>query len=347
MILSVPALFNKIYDSVTRTVSESGVLKQSIFRAAMKCSRELNEKREFGLPVDSFLKLKHSVFEKIVFKKIRDKLGGNLRFMTAGGAAVNLKVLQFFEDIGIPICEGYGLTETSPVITSSANDWKTRRLGCVGVPLKDVDVRIVLPSSNTEVAFGEEGEICCSGPNVMQGYRNNEEANYKVFFDLNGKRYFRTGDLGKIVDGKFLKITGRIKEQFKLLNGKYVVPAVLEDMLCRSKFISQALLYGDNKDYCVVLIVPDMDEINKWAIEQGICCQSDRQLMENEVTKAMISDEVLHFGRDMKNFEMPAKWTFTLEAFSQENQFLTPKMSLRRNNILKIYKSQLDNLYNA
>ena len=346
MILSVPALFNKVYDNVMKTVSEGGALKQAIFRAAMKCSREVNRNKEIDAPVNPFLKFKHSVFEKLVFKKIRDKLGGNLRFMTAGGAAVNLKVLQFFEDIGIPICEGYGLTETSPVITSSANNWNTRRLGCVGVPLKGIDVRIVLQGSNTVVAHGEEGEICCSGPNVMQGYRNNEKANCEVFFDLHEKRFFRTGDLGKIVDGKFLKITGRIKEQFKLLNGKYVVPAVLEDKVCRSKFISQALLYGDNKDYCVILIVPDMNEVNEWAKKRGICVQSDTELMENKIVKTMISDEILNASAEMKSFERPGKWTYTLAAFSQENQFLTPKMSLRRNNILKAYKSRLDDLYN-
>ena len=126
MILSVPALFNRVYDGVMKTVSEGTILKQILFNKAMKSSREFNERKEFGRPINFWLKFKHAVFEKLVFRKVRDKLGGNLRFMTAGGAAVNLKVLQFFEDIGIPICEGYGLTETSPVITSSANNWNTR-----------------------------------------------------------------------------------------------------------------------------------------------------------------------------------------------------------------------------
>lgn len=346
MILSVPALFNRVYDGVMKTVSEGTILKQILFNKAMKSSREFNERKEFGRPINFWLKFKHAVFEKLVFRKVRDKLGGNLRFMTAGGAAVNLKVLQFFEDIGIPICEGYGLTETSPVITSSANNWETRRLGCVGVPLAGIDVKIISPDTGTEMAYGEDGEICCSGPNVMRGYRNNEAANDEVFFILDEKRFFRTGDLGKIVDGKFLKVTGRIKEQFKLLNGKYVVPAVLEDQLCRSKYVSQALLYGDNKDYCVALIVPDMNEINAWAIDQGITCPNDDELMKIGSTKAMISKELLYASSEMKNFERPEKWIFTLEAFTQENQFLTPKMSLRRNNILRAYESQIDKLYN-
>lgn len=345
MILSVPALLNRVYDGIMSAVSEGNALKRSIFNAAMNCSREYNEKKEFGLPIDTLLKIKFSLFDRLVFKKIRDKLGGNLRFMTAGGAAVNLKVLHFFEDIGIPVCEGYGLTETSPVITSSANNWDTRRLGCVGVPLKGIEVKITRPGSNTVVANGEDGEICCSGPNVMRGYRNNKAANDQVFFNLDGKRYFRTGDLGRIVDDKFLQVTGRVKEQFKLLNGKYVVPVVLEDKLCRSKYIYQALLYGDNKEYCVALIVPDMNEVHTWATNEGIIYLSDKELMENETLRAMISDEILHASSDVKHFERPKKWMFTMKAFSQENQFLTPKLSLRRNNILNSYKSQLDNLY--
>merc|ERR1712072_1122869 len=130
--------------------------------------------------------------------------------MAAGGAATSLTVLQFFEDIGIPICEGYGLTETSPVIACGSNDWQTRRLGTVGGPLFNNIVRIVDPQTLEERPLGEEVEIVQAGPNVMTGYRNNEEANAEVFFVKDGHRFFRTGDLGRMVDGKFLQVTGRI-----------------------------------------------------------------------------------------------------------------------------------------
>ena len=200
-----------------------------------------------------------------------------MKFFAAGGAATSLTVLQFFEDIGIPICEGYGLTETSPVISSGsvnmepgANTFETRRLGCVGVPLKGNTVRIIDPHTLAPKGDDEEGEICQAGANVMTGYRNNKAANEEVFFHADGKKFFRTGDLGKMVEGKFLKVTGRIKEQFKLENGKYVVPAPLEDAITRSQFIAQSLLFGDNKPHTTCLIVPDILALREWGAKKGM-----------------------------------------------------------------------------
>ena len=221
LVISVPALFNRIYDGIMNKVQQGSPLKQKIFHAALACSRDFNHRKEFQQPISPWLSFKHGIFEKIVFKGIREKLGSQLHYMTAGGAAVNLKVLHFFEDIGIPICEGYGLTETSPVITCCQPDWNTRRLGTVGIPLKGQDVRIIIPGTEESAPDGEDGEVCVSGPNVMKGYRNNQDANDEVFFNIDGKRFFKTGDLGRMVEGKFLKITGRIKEQFKLENGTY------------------------------------------------------------------------------------------------------------------------------
>jgi len=282
-----------------------------------------------------------------VFSKIRERLGGNVRFMASGGAAVGQKVLEFFEDIGIPICEGYGLTETAPVITSGTVGWKTRRLGCVGVPLQDVDVRIVDPATNEDLPPNTDGEICCSGRNVMVGYHNKPEANDEVFFYKDGKRFFRTGDMGRMVDGKFLKITGRIKEQYKLENGKYVVPAPLEDMICRSLFIAQAVVYGDNKAFNVALLVPEIAEIRSWAARQKINAPDDATLMQTAEVKALLSDELVSTSAMMKSFERPLRWTHILEPFTQDNQMLTPKMSLRRNNVLKVHGALITDLYSG
>jgi long-chain acyl-CoA synthetase len=185
--------------------------------------------------------------------------------MGAGGAATSLPVLQFFEDIGIPIMEGYGLTETSPVITAGSVDFANRRLGTVGVPIRGVDVKIVDPATLQPLPSDTDGEITVTGPIVMKGYRNNQKANDEVFFQLNGQRYFRTGDLGRMVEGKFLKITGRIKEQFKLENGKFVVPAPLEDIFSRGPMLLQSFLYGENKKFTILLVVPNYIEVEKWA----------------------------------------------------------------------------------
>jgi long-chain acyl-CoA synthetase len=287
ILVSVPALFNRIYDSIMSKVGEAPPLRQKIFQAARKAKRAFNDDLEFGRTPNPWTTFKANIADKVVFSKIRDVLGGNIRWTAAGGAATSTEVAQFFEDMGVPICEGYGLTETSPVITAGNNSWTQRRLGTSGVVLKDITVRIVDPETLEELPPGIDGEVTCSGPNVMIGYRNNEEANKEVLFHKDGKRWFRTGDLGHFVEGKFLKITGRIKEQYKLENGKYVVPAPLEDMLCRSRFILQTFIHGDNMPSNVVLVVPDMVQLEAWA-------EKNSPLGENETPLDLLHrDEVL------------------------------------------------------
>jgi long-chain acyl-CoA synthetase len=184
----------------------------------------------------------------------------------------------------------------------------------------------------------------------MLGYRNNPKANDEVFFYKDGKRYFRTGDMGRMVEGKFLKITGRIKEQYKLENGKYVVPAPLEDGITRSQFIAQALLYGDNKKFNIAVIVPDIVELRGWMARQPHFVQGSgelslEELLCHEEVRKLFSSELQHVCSTMKSYERPLRWAAIFEPFSQENQMLTPKMSLRRNNVVKAYKDLIDELY--
>ena len=270
VMLSVPTLFNKVYDGVMAKIAQGSPLTQRIFKVAKAAARARNVCLERGQPVPFILRLQHAIFDKIVFKKIRDRFGGNLRFMGAGGAATSRVVLEFFEDIGIPICNGYGLTETSPVVAASSTRWSTRRIPTCGVLLKDVHVLFIDPNTLEEITHkgsdangkqeGVDGELCVSGPLVMQGYHNKPEATAEVFIMKNNMKYFRTGeecvvlahdtalslhfssgDLGRLVEGRYLQITGRIKEQFKLENGKYVVPIPAEEAVCRSLFIAQVM----------------------------------------------------------------------------------------------------------
>jgi long-chain acyl-CoA synthetase len=283
--------------------------------------------------------------------------------MASGGAATSKVVLEFFEDIGVSVLEGYGLTETSPIITSGALEWENRRLGCVGVPILGVTVRIINPETLEELPADTDGEITTAGPNVMVGYRKNPAANEESFYTRDDKRFFRTGDMGRMVDGKFLKITGRIKEQFKLENGKYVVPAPMEDVFGRSPFIAQTFLYGDNKKHTIALMVPNMLEVVAW-VEAGKAGEtkdlagllpSKEQLADTSVSTlplfshpvfvAKIDAEIHRVGSHLKNYEKPGAWTAILHPFSQENQQLTPKMSLRRNNILSAYQPLIDAIY--
>ena len=241
LLICVPTLLNRIYDGIMKRVEEGPPMTKRIFHWALSVARRRNDLLEHGKTVPFLLALQHRILEKVVLSKVRARLGGNLEYVTNGGAAVPLKVAQFFEDIGLPVLNGYGLTETAPIITFSGPDWQMRRLGTCGVTLPGVHVLIIDPSTLEEMPPETEGEICVSGPNVMQGYHNRPDATAEVFLMKGGKKYFRTGDLGLMVEGKFLKVTGRIKEQFKLENGKYVVPIPVEDAMCRSSFIAQVV----------------------------------------------------------------------------------------------------------
>ena len=346
VIMSVPVLFNKVYDGVIKKVNEGSPITKKLFFAALGVARERNHLLEFGNTPSAWLDFKHGIADKVVLSKIRDKLGGRLKFFAAGGAATSLTVLEFFEDIGIPICEGYGLTETSPVIACGANDWDTRRLGCVGVPLFNNIVRIIDPHTLEERPLGEEGEVCQAGPNVMVGYRNNKQATEETFFtSKDGHRFFRSGDLGKMVDGKFLKITGRIKEQFKLENGKYVVPAPLEDAITRSQFIAQCFMHGDNKPFTAVLVVPDPIEMTAWAEKNGLGGMSMDDLIKEQKVVDFLQQELVSACGVLKAYERPKKWTPLAVPFSPDNQMLTAKLSMRRNNILKAYGDIVEDMF--
>lgn len=374
IIVSVPALFNRIYDGVFKNVRGESPLKQKLINYALQTARKRNELLEFGKSVSPLLEFKFKLFDKVVFSKIRAKMGGRLEAFAAGGAATSLPVLHFFEDIGVPILEGYGLTETSPIITCSGVDWDLRRLGTVGVPIRDVTVRIIDPATMEELPSDTDGEVTCHGPNVMKHYRNNQEANDEVFFHVGDKRFFRTGDMGRMVEGKFLKITGRIKEKYKLENGKYVVPAPLEDVYGRSPFIAQNFLYGDNRPKNILLIVPDWTEVTaflkaakdpslveliphaeKMIIVPG---QPAPVLSEEETNSGLavfdhtavqeaVSESLTKVGDSTKSYERPYRWQPLASPFTAENQMLTPKMSLRRNNVIKIYESLIEEVYDG
>lgn len=373
IILSVPMLFNKIYDSIMSKLNNSSIIRKSLVFYALSIARQRNHILEYqdinkqSVPI--LIELQYQFFNKIIFEKIRNHFGGRIRFFASGGAAVSKPILEFFEDIGLPICEGYGLTETSPVISSGVNNWKTRRLGCCGVPLPNISVLIAdihvtegEPSvtekqpSVTEIHIkpsNEVGEIIVSGDNVMEYYHNNPKATNEVFIYYQNKKYFRTGDLGQLVDGKFLQITGRIKEQYKLENGKYVVPGPLEDHVIRSQFISQAFIYGSNKIYNIALIIPDFIELKQWLIRHHLidtATTTNNEIdynilfMNKHVIDLYIS-EINAACQVMKSYERPKKFLLIKEAFSPENQMLTPKMSLRRNAIMKRYGNDIEDMY--
>lgn len=332
VLFAVPRIFNRIYDGVQKNVASKPGIIQSIFHNGMAAQSKLKKGEALTLGEKIALPLA----KKLVFSAIVKRFGGRLKFAVSGAAALSADVAEFVDNLGITVFEGYGLTETSPIAT--ANSPQARRIGSVGKPIPGV--RVVVDHEATGDA--EEGELVIYGHNVMKGYYNLPEETAAVFTEDGG---FRTGDMGRIDKDGFVYITGRIKEQYKLENGKYVSPALLEERLTLSPLILQAMLYGANRPYNVALLVPDMEALKAWAAGKGIDTANDADLITNEQVLAELRSEVDKFSGEFKSFERVKRIFVSTEEFSTTNDMLTPSLKLKRRNVLKRYQENLDALY--
>lgn len=332
LLVSVPRIFNKIYDGVHKQMAEKPGVIQALFRNGIRAATA--EKNGEALGIGDKIQL--ALARKLVFGKIVAKFGGRMKFAVSGGSALSKDIARFIDALGITVYEGYGLTETSPIAT--VNRPGAHRIGSVGQAIPGVKIVI----DKTKADDGKQGEILVYGPNVMMGYYNRDAENKEVLMDDGG---FRTGDLGYLDDDGFLCITGRIKEQYKLENGKYVAPAPLEELLKLSPFIINAMVYGDNKLFNVALIVPDMEAVKKWAGENGASADSDEKLLENAKVKDMLQAEVDKASSQFKGFERIKKIALTAEDFSTQNDMLTPSLKVKRRVVWKKYGPQIEALY--
>jgi len=332
VLISVPRIFNRIYDGVGKQMAARPKIIQNLFAGGIRAATKQSKGESLGL----FEKITLALADKIVFTKVRGRFGGRLKYAFSGGAALSREVGEFIDALGITVYEGYGLTETSPVVT--ANRPGNKRIGSVGKAVPGC--RVVIDKTAT----GEEkqGEIVCYGPNIMQGYHARDEENKAVFTEDRG---FRTGDLGYLDDEGYLYITGRIKEQYKLENGKYVSPAPLEEQLKLSPFIVNSMIYGDNRLYNVALVVPDMDALKAWATAQGIdASDADKLLADKRVNDLLMSEVDKHSGA-FKGFERIKRVTLTAEDFTQENGMLTPSLKVKRRFVWQKYQPAIEALY--
>lgn len=332
VLMSVPRIFNRIYDNVNKQMAEKPKMIQNLFKAGLRASNKARRGQSLGIGE----KLTLSVADKIIFSKIRLKFGGKLKYAFSGGAALSKEVAEFIDGLGITVYEGYGLTETSPIAT--ANRPGAHRIGSVGQPIPGVKVEI----DKTLGHDGKQGEIIVHGPNIMQGYHNRDEENKAVFTENRG---FRTGDLGYLDGEGYLYITGRIKEQYKLENGKYVAPAPLEEHLKLSPFIVNSMVYGDNRLYNVALLVPDFEALKKWAESNGISAASNEKLIEEPRVKELMLNEVEKYSGEFKGFEKIKKITLTTEDFTTQNDLLTPSLKLKRRVAWQKFGPQIEALY--
>jgi long-chain acyl-CoA synthetase len=326
LLFSVPRIFNKLYAAVQKQISSKPGFVQSMVRTALAT----RAKQRAGAEVSLGEGLVLALTDKVVFAKVRARFGGNLKYAFSGGAAISTEVAEFIDSLGITVYEGYGLTETSPIAT--ANWPGNRKIGSVGKPIPGVTVDI-----------SDDHEIVVHGPNVMLGYHNRKEENDAVFTPDGG---FRTGDMGRIDEDGFLFITGRIKEQYKLENGKYVVPTPLEEQIKLSPYVLNVMVYGDNKPYNVAIVAVNVDAVKAWAKENGVSAEgSSDALLENPKVRQLFKKEIDSYGEKFKGFEDVRDFALVSEDFSVDNGLLTPSLKVKRRKVVEKYQSLIDALY--
>ncbi len=330
ILLAVPRIFNKIYQSVNEQIEAKPSIVRKLVRAGIRSAI----RKEHGEHLNVVERVELAVDEKLLFSKIRNKFGGHLRYAVSASATLGRDVAEFIDALGLTVYEGYGLTETSPIV--SANFPGQRRLGSVGKVLPNVRVRID-PTVSAEPGVGE---IIVYGPNVMVGYHHRPEENARAFTDDGG---LRTGDLGYLDDDGFLYVTGRIKEQYKLENGKYVVPAALEEEIKLSPYVANVMIYGDACPYNVALIALDVAAVKKWAAAESIALQAE--LDRDPRVRKLIEEELAMHTASFKSFEKPRAFALIVDEFSVANGLLTPTLKLKRGEALKRYGHLLKTLY--
>mmetsp|Transcript_25308 Transcript_25308/g.36722 ORF Transcript_25308/g.36722 Transcript_25308/m.36722 type:complete len:722 (+) Transcript_25308:354-2519(+) len=341
VLFAVPTLYKRVYGGVHNLMESSSPLRKKLMKKSLALGQRKYESENGGAPMGFLEKNMFNALDGIVLQKIRDRFGGRLRHAFVAGAACPKEIIEFMDSIGIPLCEGYGLTETSPII--AINTPFDRKPGCVGKPIGGVNVYL-MGEDGKPVPSGQEGEICCTGPNVMRGYYKNPEATAEVISVApDGKsRLFHTGDLGRMGEDGFVQVTGRVKEMYKLENGKYVCPTPIEEAIGMSRFINQVVLCGANRPYNVALLVPDWTAIrSELSIDDSA---PEEDLVNDSHVKRLINGEIESLTARLKKFEVPQDWTF-VAPFTAANNMLTPKMSIRRHMVVKTYENLIARMY--
>ncbi|HPR62922.1 MAG TPA: long-chain fatty acid--CoA ligase [Thermoanaerobaculia bacterium] len=328
---AVPRMYEKMYDRVQEKARSGSSLTRRLLRVAEATAREAADYVIHRKPFPLGLSLKMKILDRLVYRKIRANLGGNLRFCIAGGAALNVHIARFFIGAGVYIFEGYGLTETSPVLAvNTFNNWK---LGTVGHPLEGVEIRIA-----------EDGEILARGPNVFQGYYRDETATRESFTE---DGFFRTGDIGLVDEEGFLKITDRKKDLIVTAGGKNIAPLPIEERFKRNLYISQAVMSGDGRPYPIILLVPDFEALMDWANHSGITWEKKADLLEHPKVRQLFDGIVESVNLLLARYEQPKRYALLQEEFTIENGLLTPTQKVKRRVVAKQFQSEIDKVYAA
>jgi long-chain acyl-CoA synthetase len=327
--VSVPRVYEKFQSKVLDTVASSPPWRQRLFQWGLELGRMALPYRLKGERPPGMLGAKLAVADRLVFSKIKARLGGRFVFAVSGGAPLARELAEFFWAAGVSIFEGYGLTETAPVLT--VNTPKKVKLGSVGTAVPSVTLKIAA-----------DGEILAKGPNIMKGYYNNQEATAEV---IDAEGWFHTGDIGHLDEEGFLFITDRKKELIVNAYGKNIAPAPIENALKASRYISQAVVVGDRKKFLTALIVPDFDALRPWARGQGVTFSSDEELVKAPQVRKLLGDEIEPVNAKHARYERIQAWDLMPAEFTIEGGELTPTQKIKRRVINTKYKDVLDRLY--
>tara|TARA_B110000046_G_scaffold25332_3_gene24877 strand:+ start:67622 stop:69382 length:1761 start_codon:yes stop_codon:yes gene_type:complete len=324
---AVPRLLEKVYDKIVAKGTELTGIKKGLFFWALG----LGQRYELNGANGAFYEFQLKLANKIIFNKWREALGGNTKAVASGAAALQPRLARVFLAAQIPIMEGYGLTETSPVlaVNEEANDGV--RIGTCGRPLGNVQIKIA-----------DDGEILAKGPSVMMGYYKNEEATKEVF---TADGWFKTGDLGILVEGQYLKITGRKKETFKTSGGKYVAPQLLENKMKESNFIEQIMVIGESEKHPAAIVQPSFDYLKEWCKRKDITYTTDAEMIKMELIHNRIMREVNIYNEKFAHFEQVKKIILAPSVWGIDSGELTPTMKIKRRILMENFNDQIENCY--
>jgi long-chain acyl-CoA synthetase len=328
LVLSVPRLYEKMYARVLENATAGSAMKTRIFFWARGVAERWANEKLAGREPGGLLGVQYRLAQRLVFSKLKARTGGRLRYFVSGGAPLAPEINKFFYAAGLVILEGYGLTETSPVL--AVNTPKDFRIGTVGKPI-----------AGTEIAIADDGEILARGPQIMKGYFNKPEATADTI-DRDG--WFHTGDIGELRDG-FLAITDRKKDIIVTAGGKNIAPQPIENLAKTSTFVSQAIMLGDKRKYPIMLVVPNWDSLEKWARSENISFATRGELMSLPPVQQKMEGEIETKLAGLARFEMPKKIGLIEHEFSVESGELTPTLKVKRRIVDQRYKEQIDALY--
>ncbi|MFQ3212750.1 MAG: long-chain acyl-CoA synthetase [Marivirga sp.] len=327
MFTTVPRLLEKIYDKIVGKGLELEGIKKSLFFWALRLGHKFDLQQSQGFWYDLQLKIAN----KIIFSKWREAVGGNIKLIACGGAALQPRLATIFWSAQIPVLEAYGLTETSPGISFNRYNKEDIRIGTVGPALPGVTIKIA-----------EDGEVCIKGPNVMQGYYNQPEKTAEV---IDSEGWFHTGDIGEMVEGRFLKITDRKKEMFKTSGGKYVAPQLIENKLKESVLIEQVMVIGDGKNFPAALVIPNFVALKDYCKHKEIPYSTNAEMIHDAKVVEKINREVEQTNNDFAQWEKIKKIKLLPRLWTVEDGELTAKLSLKRKIIKEHFSQEIEEIY--